>query len=140
MRSRCPAINHIEVLHDGASAHTGPTPSSGVINIVLKERPAGPTAALKFGLSGVRRGNSCAPNGLRSSRVIILTLGGGLADAGGHGASGLEGQLTVAADTRATTARTVRRSTRATRSSPGDAGQNAVTEPDHRWGIRTRGM
>ena len=59
------AIEHIEVLRDGAAAQYGSDAIAGVINIVLKggDRRARASTS-KFGLSkGSFAGNSCTPDG-----------------------------------------------------------------------------
>ena len=59
------AIDHIEVLRDGAAAQYGSDAIAGVINIVLKGGVSRPDVTSKFGLStGSFAGNSCTPNGL----------------------------------------------------------------------------
>ena len=59
------AIDHIEVLRDGASAQYGSDAIAGVINIVLKSGASAPALTSKFGLSkGTFAGNNCTPNGL----------------------------------------------------------------------------
>ena len=59
------AIDHIEVLRDGAAAQYGSDAIAGVINIVLKGGVSRPSVTSKFGLSkGSFAGNSCTPNGL----------------------------------------------------------------------------
>src|SRR5262249_35418476 len=58
------AIDHIEVLRDGAAAQYGSDAIAGVINIVLKNGVAGPAVMSKFGLSkGSFTGNKCAADG-----------------------------------------------------------------------------
>src|SRR6185436_11096414 len=59
------AIDHIEVLRDGAAAQYGSDAIAGVINIVLKGGATPPSLVSKFGLSkGTFIGNNCAPSGL----------------------------------------------------------------------------
>jgi TonB-dependent receptor-like protein/carboxypeptidase family protein len=59
------AIDHIEVLRDGAAAQYGSDAIAGVINIVLKGGESRPALSTKFGLStGSFVGNACTPDGL----------------------------------------------------------------------------
>src|SRR3954449_11150724 len=59
------AIDHIEVLRDGAAAQYGSDAIAGVINIVLKGGTARPEIMSSFGLSaGSFAGNRCTSNGL----------------------------------------------------------------------------
>src|SRR5262245_46667573 len=59
------AIDHIEVLRDGAAAQYGSDAIAGVINIVTKSGVSRPTLTSKFGLStGTFPGNRCTSNGL----------------------------------------------------------------------------
>ena len=58
------AIDHIEILRDGAAAQYGSDAIAGVINIVLKGGVMRPEVTSNAGLSaGSFVGNSCAPNG-----------------------------------------------------------------------------
>ena len=131
------AIERIEVLRDGAAAQYGSDAIAGVINIVLKGGVSRPTITSKFGLSkGSFPGNSCTPNGLACSKGTDIDFSdGGLFDGGG--AWGLpvgSGSLMVSAE--------YRHHNRTNRASfdprdqivAGDAGANAVPEPNHRWG------
>jgi iron complex outermembrane recepter protein len=131
------AIDHIEVLRDGAAAQYGSDAIAGVINIVLKSGVARPTVSSNFGLSkGSFTGNRCAPNGLACSEGGEIDFSdGGLADVGGSwGLAAGKGSVTVAAE--------YRHHNRTNRASfdprdqvaVGDAGSNAVSEPNHRWG------
>jgi len=131
------AIDHIEVLRDGASAQYGSDAIAGVINVVLKSGPAPPALMSKFGLSkGSFPGNACAPSGQNCAEGADIDFAdGGLFDLGGSWGLGLgAGQLTVAAE--------YRQHGRTNRASfdprdqvvAGDAGTNAVAEPNHRWG------
>src|SRR5262245_35702945 len=131
------AIDRIEVLREGASAQYGSDAIAGVINIVLKSGPSRPTVTTRFGLSkGSFAGNNCTPNGLTCAPGADIGFADGeLFDAGGSwGLSAGRGQVTVTAD--------YRQHNRTNRASfdprdqvvPGDAGRNAVAEPNHRWG------
>jgi len=131
------AIDHIEVLRDGAAAQYGSDAIAGVINIVLKGGTARPNVTSRFGLStGSFVGNSCTPNGLTCTAGDDIDFSdGGLFDLGGSwGAAMGKGSLTVAAE--------YRHHNRTNRASfdprdqivAGDAGNNAVAEPNHRWG------
>ena len=131
------AIDHIEVLRDGAAAQYGSDAIAGVINIVLKGGVSRPTVTSKFGLSkGSFAGNNCTPNGLTCSEGSAIDFSdGGLFDAGGSwGLAAGKGTVMVAAE--------YRRHNRTNRASfdprdqivAGDAGHNAVAEPNHRWG------
>jgi iron complex outermembrane receptor protein len=131
------AIDHIEVLRDGAAAQYGSDAIAGVINIVLKGGVSRPNVTSKFGLSkGSFAGNSCTPNGLTCSEGSDIDFSdGGLFDAGGSwGLPAGKGTVAVAAE--------YRHHNRTNRASfdprdqvfAGDAGHNAVAEPNHRWG------
>ena len=96
-----------------------------------------PSVTSKFGLSkGSFAGNSCAPSGLTCSEGSDIDFSdGGLFDAGGSwGLAAGKGTVTVAAE--------YRHHNRTNRASfdprdqvvAGDAGNNAVAEPNHRWG------
>ncbi len=52
------AIDHIEVLRDGASAQYGSDAIAGVINIILKENDSGASAETSFGRYGAGDGNT----------------------------------------------------------------------------------
>jgi iron complex outermembrane receptor protein len=131
------AIDHIEVLRDGAAAQYGSDAIAGVINIVTKSGASRPTVTSKVGLStGTFTGNRCAPNGLTCSEGEAIDFTDGeLFDAGGSwGLAAGKGQVTVAAE--------YRHHNRTNRASfdprdqlvAGDAGRNAVPQPNHRWG------
>jgi iron complex outermembrane recepter protein len=131
------AIERIEVLRDGAAAQYGSDAIAGVINIVLQGGVSRPTLTSKFGLSkGSFAGNSCAPSGLTCSEGNDIDFSdGGLFDAGGSwGLAAGKGTVTVAAE--------YRHHNRTNRASfdprdqvvAGDAGNNVVPEPNHRWG------
>jgi iron complex outermembrane receptor protein len=131
------AIERIEILRDGAAAQYGSDAIAGVINIVLKGGVSGPSVASKFGLSkGSYVGNRCTPAGLNCQDGDPIDFSdGGLFDAGGSwGLAAGKGSLTVSAE--------YRHHNRTNRASfdprdqivAGDAGANAVAEPNHRWG------
>jgi len=131
------AIDHIEVLRDGAAAQYGSDAIAGVINIVLKSGASRPVVSTKFGLStGSFVGNSCTPDGLtcRDGDKIDFS-DGGLFDLGGTwGVPIGKGSLEIAAE--------YRHHNRTNRASfdprdqivAGDAANNSVPEPNHRWG------
>ena len=132
------AIDHIEVLRDGAAAQYGSDAIAGVINIVLKGGVARPDVTSKFGLStGSFIGNTCTSNGLGCTDGQPHRLFGRRAVRSrrrrGACAAG-KGSVTVAAE--------YRHHNRTNRASfdprdqivAGDAGNNAVAEPNHRWG------
>ena len=131
------AIDHIEVLRDGAAAQYGSDAIAGVINIVLKSGAARPDVMSNFGLSrGTFAGNRCAPTGLSCTEGGDIDFSdGALADVGGSwGLAVGKGSVTVGAE--------YRHHNRTNRASPdprdqivaGDGGHNAVSEPNHRWG------
>jgi iron complex outermembrane recepter protein len=131
------AIERIEVLRDGAAAQYGSDAIAGVINIVLKGGVSRASVTSKFGLStGSFPGNSCTPTGLACSEGSDIDFSdGGLFDAGGSwGLAAGKGSVSVAAE--------YRHHNRTNRASfdprdqivAGDAGNNAVPEPNHRWG------
>jgi len=131
------AIDHIEVLRDGAAAQYGSDAIAGVINIVLKGGVARPEVTSNFGLStGSFPGNKCGANGLGCTEGSPIDFSdGGLFDLGGAwGLPAARGSVTVAAE--------YRHHNRTNRASfdprdqivAGDAGTNAVAEPNHRWG------
>jgi iron complex outermembrane recepter protein len=131
------AIDHIEVLRDGAAAQYGSDAIAGVLNIVLKGGVSAPDVTSNVGLSiGSFAGNSCTPNGLNCTIGSNIDFrDGGLADVGGSwGIAAGKGSVTVAAE--------YRHHNETNRSSfdprdqivAGDAGHNAVGEPNHRWG------
>lgn len=131
------AIDHIEVLRDGAAAQYGSDAIAGVINIVLKGGAASPTLSSRFGLAtGSFPGNTCAASGLTCAQGQDIDYAdGGLFDLGGSwGLAVGKGSVTLAAE--------YRHHNRTNRASfdprdqivAGDAGTNAVAEPNHRWG------
>jgi iron complex outermembrane receptor protein len=131
------AIDHIEVLRDGAAAQYGSDAIAGVINVVLKGGRARAEVNSNFGLSmGSFDGNRCAPDGLSCAIGNPIDFSDGeLADVGGSwGIPVGAGSVTVAAE--------YRHHNRTNRASfdprdqivAGDASNNSVTEPNHRWG------
>jgi iron complex outermembrane receptor protein len=131
------AIDHIEVLREGAAAQYGSDAIAGVINIVLKGGNSRPEFTSKFGLAtGSFTGNSCTAAGLNCQLGDTIDFNdGGLFDLGGSWGVGIgKGSLTIAAE--------YRHHNRTNRASfdprdqvvAGDAGNNAVAEPNHRWG------
>ena len=131
------AIDHIEVLRDGAAAQYGSDAIAGVINLVLKGGVSRPAVTSNFGLSkGSFAGNNCTPNGQSCTEGSDIPFAdGGLADLGGSWGIGVgKGSVTVASE--------YRHHNRTNRASfdprdqivAGDAGNNAVAEPNHRWG------
>ena len=131
------AIERIEVLRDGAAAQYGSDAIAGVINIVLKGGVSGPSVTSKFGLStGSFIGNRCTPAGQNCQEGDPIDFSDGeLFDAGGSwGVAAGKGSVTLSAE--------YRHHNRTNRASfdprdqvvPGDAGNNAVAEPNHRWG------
>ena len=131
------AIDHIEVLRDGAAAQYGSDAIAGVINIVLTGGVTRPSVAANFGVStGSFAGNRCTPDGLSCSVGNDIGFSdGGLADIGGSWGIGIgKGNITLAAE--------YRHHNRTNRASfdprdqlvPGDAATNPVAQPNHRWG------
>ncbi len=131
------AIDHIEVLRDGAAAQYGSDAIAGVINIVLKGGAARPEIMTSFGVSkGAFAGNRCTAAGLSCTAGDDIGFADGeLADVGGSwGAAVGKGSVTIAAE--------YRHHNRTNRASadprdqvvPGDAGNNDVPQPNHRWG------
>jgi iron complex outermembrane receptor protein len=131
------AIDHIEVLRDGAAAQYGSDAIAGVINIVLKGGVSRPNATVSFGASaGSYAGNRCTPDGAACTvGEDVGFLDGGLGDVGGSwGLAAGKGSITVAAE--------YRHHNRTNRASfdprdqivAGDAGTNPVAQPNHRWG------
>ena len=89
------AIDHIEVLRDGAAAQYGSDAIAGVINIVLRSGVARPDVTLNVGLSkGTFAGNRCASDGLTCTEGNDIDFTDGeLADVGGSwGIAGRQGQ------------------------------------------------
>jgi iron complex outermembrane receptor protein len=131
------AIDHIEVLRDGAAAQYGSDAIAGVINIVLAGGVARPSVTANLGRSvGSFAGNRCTPDGLSCSVGDDIDFSDGdLADAAGSwGIAAGKGSITVAAE--------YRHHNRTNRASfdprdqivQGDAGGNDVAQPNHRWG------
>lgn len=131
------AIDHIEVLRDGASAQYGSDAIAGVINIVLKGGVARPSVTSNFGLSkGSFPGNRCNSAGLACVEGSDIDFSdGGLFDLGGSwGLAAGKGSVSVSAE--------YRHHNRTNRASfdprdqivVGDGGNNVVEEPNHRWG------
>jgi iron complex outermembrane receptor protein len=131
------AIERIEVLREGAAAQYGSDAIAGVINIVLKGGESAPTLTSKFGLStGSFTGNRCNPGGTSCEAGDEIDFSDGeLFDIGGSwGAAVGKGTLTLAAE--------YRHHNRTNRASfdprdqvvGGDAGNNDVPQPNHRWG------
>jgi iron complex outermembrane recepter protein len=134
------AIDRIEVLRDGAAAQYGSDAIAGVINIVLKGGASRTNVSTKFGLStGSFIGNRCASTGSTGTNCVegddIDFSDGELFDIGGSW--GLEvgrGSVMIAAE--------YRHHNRTNRASfdprdqvvAGDAFNNAVSMPNHRWG------
>ena len=131
------AIDHIEILRDGAAAQYGSDAIAGVINIVLKGGVSQPEVTTNFGVStGSFTGNKCGANGLGCTEGSPIDFSdGGLFDLGGAwGLPAAKGSITIAAE--------YRHHNRTNRASfdprdqivAGDAATNAVAEPNHRWG------
>jgi iron complex outermembrane recepter protein len=131
------AIDHIEILRDGAAAQYGSDAIAGVINIVMKGGVARPNVSANLGAStGSFAGNRCTADGLNCSEGSPIDFTDGeLADLGGSwGIAAGKGSVTVAGE--------YRHHNRTNRASfdprdqivPGDAGNNPVAEPNHRWG------
>ena len=131
------AIERIEVLREGAAAQYGSDAIAGVINIVLKAGASPATLSSKFGLStGSFVGNRCAASGLVCEEGDDIDFSDGeLFDLGGSWGVPLgAGSLMVSAE--------YRHRNRTNRASfdprdqvvAGDAGNNAVSQPNHRWG------
>lgn len=131
------AIDHIEVLRDGAAAQYGSDAIAGVINVVLRGGASRPEVTSNFGLSlGSFAGNRCTPDGLSCAASSDIDFSDGeIADVGGSwGIAAGAGSITVAAE--------YRHHNRTNRASfdprdqlvPGDAANNPVAEPNHRWG------
>lgn len=131
------AIERIEVLREGAAAQYGSDAIAGVINIVLKGGASAPTITTKFGMNtGSFIGNQCTPNGLSCQEGETIDFSDGeLFDVGGSWGVALgRGSLSIAAE--------YRHHNRTNRASfdprdqivAGDAGNNAVAQPNHRWG------
>jgi iron complex outermembrane receptor protein len=131
------AIERIEVLREGAAAQYGSDAIAGVINIVLKGGASDPALTSKFGLStGSFTANECTPSGLSCQPGDKIDFSDGeLFDIGGSwGVPLASGSVTIAAE--------YRHHNRTNRASfdprdqivAGDAGNNTVPQPNHRWG------
>jgi iron complex outermembrane receptor protein len=131
------AIDHVEILRDGAAAQYGSDAIAGVINIVLKSGESRANLTSNFGLSvGSFAGNRCSPDGRSCSTGSDINFSdGGLVDVGGSwGIAAGQGTVMIASE--------YRRHNRTNRASfdprdqvvAGDAGNNAVAQPNHRWG------
>jgi iron complex outermembrane receptor protein len=131
------AIERIEVLREGAAAQYGSDAIAGVINIVLKGGVSAPTVTSKFGLStGSFAGNRCTPDGSSCELGDDIDFSDGeLFDLGASwGFPVGAGNLTISAE--------YRHHNRTNRASfdprdqvvGGDARNNDVAQPNHRWG------
>ncbi len=131
------AIAKIEVLRDGAAAQYGSDAIAGVINIVLKSGAQPLSLSTKAGLNtGSFVGNRCASNGLTCTPGDDIDFSDGeLSDSSAtYGFKAGRGTLLLAAE--------YRHHNRTNRASfdprdqvrAGDAGSNAVEQPNHRWG------
>jgi iron complex outermembrane receptor protein len=131
------AIDHIEVLRDGAAAQYGSDAIAGVINIVLTGGVTRPSATANIGVSaGSFAGNRCTSDGLSCGAGDDINFSDGeLADVGGSWGIGVEkGSIAFAAE--------YRHHNRTNRASfdprdqraPGDAAINTIAQPNHRWG------
>lgn len=131
------AIERIEVLREGAAAQYGSDAIAGVINLVLKGGQSAPTVTSRFGLStGSFTGNRCSPSGLSCELGDDIDFSDGeLFDLGGSwGLAVGQGTLSVTAE--------YRHHNRTNRASfdprdqvvSGDALNNGVPQPNHRWG------
>ena len=132
------AIERIEVLRDGAAAQYGSDAIAGVINIVLKGGASRPDVDLAS--SGCRRARSSATAARRRAELCAegttsTSPTASCSTSVDRGASALgKGSVTVAAE--------YRHHNRTNRASfdprdqvvAGDAGNNAVAQPNHRWG------
>jgi iron complex outermembrane receptor protein len=131
------AIEHIEVLRDGAAAQYGSDAIAGVINLVLKSGVARPSVTTNFGLStGSFQGNRCNASGLACAPGDDIDFSdGGLADVGGSwGIAAGKGSVTVAAEYRHHNFTNRASFDPRDQIVAGDAGSNPVAEPNHRWG------
>ncbi|HMF99120.1 MAG TPA: TonB-dependent receptor, partial [Vicinamibacterales bacterium] len=131
------AIDHIEILRDGAAAQYGSDAIAGVLNIVLKGGVTRAELTSNFGISaGSFLGNKCIATGQACVPGSPIDFSdGGLFDLGGSwGLAAGGGSVTIAAEYRSH-----HRTNRASfdprdQVVAGDAGANAVAEPNHRWG------
>lgn len=131
------AIHRIEVLRDGAAAQYGSDAIAGVINIVLKSGASPLDASFQGGLSkGSFAGNRCARTGTTCEIGDDIEFSDGeLYDGGASkGFNVGRGSVMIAASYR------YRNRTNRASSDPrdqivsGDGGNNAVPQPNHRWG------
>jgi iron complex outermembrane receptor protein len=131
------AIDHIEILRDGAAAQYGSDAIAGVINVVLAGGVARPSVNANVGMStGSFAGNRCTRDGLSCAVGDDIDFSDGeLGDvAGSWGIGAGKGSVTVAAE--------YRHHNRTNRASfdprdqivAGDGGANDVAQPNHRWG------
>jgi iron complex outermembrane receptor protein len=131
------AIEKIEVLRDGAAAQYGSDAIAGVINIVLKSSVSPLTLTVNGGTTkGSFTGNTCTPNGATCTLGSSIDFSdGGLVDSSGsYGWKMGRGTISLSAE--------YRHRNRTNRASfdprdqikVGDAGNNPVPEPNHRWG------
>lgn len=131
------SIERIEILRDGAAAQYGSDAIAGVVNIVLKSGVQPLSLSLAGGLNkGSFTGNSCSSAGLNCVLGNDIDFSDGeMIDGGGsYGFKLGRGTATLSAQ--------IRRHDRTNRASfdprdqivAGDAGNNAVAEPNHRWG------
>lgn len=131
------AIEKIEVLRDGAAAQYGSDAIAGVINIVLKSGVQPLTLSVKGGLSkGSFEGNRCTAAGLNcvAGDSIDFSDGELFDSSASYGFKLGRGQVALSAE--------FRDHNRTNRASfdprdqvrAGDAGNNAVGQPNHRWG------
>ena len=131
------AVDHFEILRDGAAAQYGSDAIAGVINVVLKGGVMRPEVTSNAGLStGSFVGNQCSSTGQNCVPGSTIDFAdGGLFDVGGSwGLAAGKGSVTIASEYRS--------HNRTNRASfdprdqvvAGDAGHNAVAEPNHRWG------
>ena len=131
------AIDHIEVLRDGAAAQYGSDAIAGVVNIVLAGGVTRPSMTANIGVSsGSFAGNRCTPDGL--SCIVGDDIGfsdGDLADVGGSWGIGVgKGSVTVAAEYRHHNHTNRASADPRDQVVAGDAGSNDVAQPNHRWG------
>ena len=132
------AIDHIEVLRDGAAAQYGSDAIAGVINIVLAGGVARPSVTANVGVSdGLLRGqplHAGRPFVHASEMTSAFPMATSPTLAGSWGIGVGKGSITVAAE--------YRHHNHTNRASfdprdqivSGDAGRNDVAQPNHRWG------
>ncbi len=109
------AIERIEVLRDGAAAQYGSDAIAGVINIVLKSRPAAPQVGFKVG------GTTHEDGGLNET-------------SGTYGFGTGRGNVFVSGEYRDRNLTNRAAADPRDQLRPGDAGNNPVPQPNHRWG------